>query len=63
MVRSHAALRAASRELIGLVIPPDRGIRLVGVTVSNFEAVEASEALPLFEAGAADVPAPQKISR
>jgi DNA polymerase-4 len=54
VVRSHEALRAASRELIGLVLPPEKGIRLVGVTVSNFEAEAGeSEALPLFGAGEA----------
>jgi DNA polymerase IV len=49
VVRSHDALRAVSRELIGLVLPPEKGIRLVGVTVSNFEAeADEGEALPLF---------------
>ncbi len=53
VVRTQEALRAASRELIGLVLPPAKGIRLVGVTVSNFEAEAGeSEALPLF--GASD---------
>jgi DNA polymerase-4 len=52
VVRSHDTLRAASRELIGLVLPPEKGIRLVGVTVSNFEVeAEGDEALPLFGAG------------
>ncbi len=49
VVCSHEALRAASRELIGLVLPPEKGIRLVGVTVSNFEAeAEGGALLPLF---------------
>lgn len=50
VVRSREALRAASRELIGLVLPPEKGIRLVGVTVSNFAEGGGSEALPLFGA-------------
>jgi DNA polymerase-4 len=54
VVRTQEALQAASRELIGLVLPPEKGIRLVGVTVSNFEAeIGESEALPLFGAGEA----------
>ena len=54
VVRTHELLRQASRELIGLVLPPEKGIRLVGVTVSNFEAEAGeSEALPLFGAGEA----------
>lgn len=50
-VATHAALRAASLELIRSIYPPENGIRLVGVTVSNFEASAAgTEPLPLFEA-------------
>jgi DNA polymerase-4 len=56
--RSHAsalaaqdALRRASLDLIRSIYPPRTGIRLVGVTVSNFGA-GAAEDLPLFaEAG------------
>ncbi|TGX39321.1 DNA polymerase IV [Sphingomonas naasensis] len=52
VVRTQDLLRTASRELIGLVLPPEKGIRLVGVTVSNFaDAGEAGEALPLFGTG------------
>ncbi|UZK66178.1 DNA polymerase IV [Sphingomonas sp. M1-B02] len=52
VVRSHAALRAASCDLIRLVLPPEMGIRLVGVTVSNFEPERgAADPLPLFGAG------------
>jgi len=54
--RSHAApvtsrevLHATSLALIRSVLPAEKGIRLVGVTVSNFEAVTESEtALPLW---------------
>lgn len=53
-VRSRAALHAASLALIRLVLPPEKGVRLVGVTVSNFEAAgDDGEALPLFGAGEA----------
>ena len=50
VVDSRAALHAASLGLIRSVLPADKGIRLVGVTVSNFEAPEQSGAveLPLF---------------
>ena len=54
VVRTRELLRQASRELIGLVLPPEKGIRLVGVTVSNFDAEAGEgEALPLFGAGEA----------
>ena len=57
--RSHAGaladraqLRQASLDLVRSVYPPRKGIRLVGVTVSNFGAgQEAGPELPLFEAG------------
>ncbi len=45
----HAQLRQASLDLIRSVFPPEKGIRLVGVTVSNFEAPIYEDAgLPLF---------------
>jgi DNA polymerase-4 len=48
-VVEHAQLRQASLGLIRLVFPPEKGIRLVGVTVSNFEAaVREDNGLPLF---------------
>jgi DNA polymerase-4 len=37
-VTGHDLLRRASLELIRSIYPPEKGIRLVGVTVSNFEA-------------------------
>ena len=37
--REH--LRRLGRDLIGSVLPSPKGIRLVGVTVSNFEAAPA----------------------
>ena len=38
VVAEHAQLRQASLDLVRLIFPPEQGIRLVGVTVSNFEA-------------------------
>jgi DNA polymerase-4 len=54
---THAALRAASLALIRSVLPAERGIRLVGVTVSNFEAPCPSDGanLPLFGDGGSRV--------
>ncbi len=59
--RSHAGavadrdqLHQASLDLVRLIYPPETGIRLVEVTVSNFEARVRDDApsLPLFDAGA-----------
>lgn len=46
-VDSHEALRAAALGLVRSVLPAAKGIRLVGVTVSNFAPREEG-ALPLF---------------
>jgi DNA polymerase-4 len=49
VVSTHAALREASLSLIRSVLPVEKGIRLVGVTVSNFDAQPAAGVdLPLF---------------
>jgi impB/mucB/samB family C-terminal domain len=49
VVAEHAQLRHASLDLIHLVFPVKKGIRLVGVTVSNFETpVREESGLPLF---------------
>jgi DNA polymerase-4 len=49
-VSTRAALHAAAQALIRSVLPADKGIRLVGVTVSNFEAAAAqADALPLWQ--------------
>lgn len=53
-IADQALLRQASLDLVRSIYPPESGIRLVGVTVSNFEAPAAQEeapALPLFAAG------------
>ena len=48
-VTRHAQLRQAALDLIRSLFPPGKGIRLVGVTVSNFEAPMHEDAgLPLF---------------
>lgn len=51
-VRSHRLLDGASLALVRTVLPTPQGIRLVGVTVSNFGAdgVDADPALPLWGA-------------
>lgn len=53
-ITSHADLRSASLELIRSVLPTAKPIRLVGVTVSNFETAAPTSAQQLFEP-AADV--------
>lgn len=50
VLNEQERLRQASRDLIRSVFPPRAGIRLVGVTVSNFESGEPDD-LPLFSAG------------
>jgi len=48
-IRSREDLYEASLALVRSVLPTPKGIRLVGVTVSNFDGADA-EALPLFDA-------------
>ncbi|MGK6318222.1 DNA polymerase IV [Sphingomonas sp. DT-204] len=49
-VATHEMLRQASLDLVRTLFPPEKGIRLVGVTVSNFDALGRDGAmLPLFE--------------
>jgi DNA polymerase-4 len=49
-INDQTVLRQTSLDLVRSIYPPEKGIRLVGVTVSNFEAtpVESEPALPLF---------------
>lgn len=51
-ITNQAALRQTSLDLVRSIYPPQKGIRLVGVTVSNFgaAAMNATPALPLFAA-------------
>ena len=68
VVMSHDQLRRASIDLVRSLFPPAKGIRLVGVTVSNFQHPSAGigEELPLFEAAstrAGDRSLPRPCSR
>ena len=61
-VARHAQLRQASLDLIRSVFPPGKGIRLVGVTVSNFEAPAYEDAgLPLFGSAAGSAEAQASV--
>ncbi len=53
VVTSRELLHAASLDLVRSIYPPERGIRLVGVTVSNFDAPARDDTglLPLFGTG------------
>jgi DNA polymerase-4 len=57
-IARHDALRQASLDLVRTLLPTAMGVRLLGVTVSNFDqaSVDASEELPLFGVGEAIVP-------
>ena len=52
-IARHDLLRRASVELVRTVLPREKGVRLLGVTVSNFDLATADgrEELPLFGAG------------
>ncbi|CAN5404804.1 DNA polymerase IV [soil metagenome] len=52
-IRSRADLHEASLALVRSVLPTSKAIRLVGVTVSNFDGGD-SEGLPLFDAALAE---------
>jgi DNA polymerase-4 len=45
-------LRQVSIALVRTVLPAPKGIRLLGVTVSNFDQDAGTQALPLFGADA-----------
>lgn len=49
-INDQAVLRQTSLDLVRSIYPPEKGIRLVGVTVSNFETPVVDDApnLPLF---------------
>ena len=53
-IAHHDLLRRASVELVRRLLPSAKGVRLLGVTVSNFGSAPANadEALPLFGVGA-----------
>jgi len=52
-VTSQDHLRRASLDLVRSLFPPAKGIRLAGVTVSNFDGARTEKELPLFGAGEA----------
>jgi DNA polymerase-4 len=54
-IGTRAGLHRLALELIRSVLPPEKGIRLVGVTVSNFEEIPATAdvELPIFADGLA----------
>ncbi len=45
-ISNHATLRQTSLDLMRSIYPPEKGIRLVGVTVSNFEAAAVTDVAP-----------------
>ena len=55
---SRALLRRASVELVRILLPTNKGVRLLGVTVSNFDnaLADANNELPLFGGGGATLP-------
>jgi DNA polymerase-4 len=55
VIARHELLRQASVELARTLLPTAKGVRLLGVTVSNFEQVpiSAADELPLFDAAGA----------
>ena len=55
----RALLHQTSLDLVRSIYPPQTGIRLVGVTVSNFDAQVREDVLPLFGSGAATTEAPK----
>ena len=64
VIARHDLLRQASVELVRTVLPTAKGVRLLGVTVSNFDQVPISAAneLPLFDAAEAIMPQPDATS-
>ena len=61
VVADQAQLRQASLDLVRLVLPVQIGVRLVGVTVSNFDAAASDDiALPLFAPTTAPATMPQE---
>jgi DNA polymerase IV len=57
-VARHEVLRQASIELVRTLLPAEKGVRLLGVTVSNFDRlpINAAGELPLFETASSITP-------
>ena len=64
VIARHDLLRQASVELVRTLLPTAKGVRLLGVTVSNFDQVpiSAADELPLFDAAEAIMPQPDATS-
>jgi DNA polymerase IV len=60
VIARHDLLRQASIELVRTLLPTAKGVRLLGVTVSNFDQppADAADGLPLFGAGGSIVSQP-----
>jgi DNA polymerase-4 len=60
VIARHDLLRQASVELVRTLLPTAKGVRLLGVAVSNFDSAqaEADDDLPLFGAGGTFVSQP-----
>ena len=58
IIARHDLLRQASVELVRTLLPTAKGVRLLGVAVSNFDQVpiSAADELPLFDAAGAIMP-------
>ena len=58
VIAQHELLRQASLDLVRLLLPTPKGVRLLGVAVSNFDQAPISSAreLPLFSPGEAILP-------
>jgi DNA polymerase IV len=60
VIARHDLLRQASIELVRTLLPTAKGVRLLGVTVSNFDQppADVADGLPLFGAGGSIVSQP-----
>jgi DNA polymerase-4 len=64
-IARHGLLRQASIELVRALLPSAKGVRLLGVTVSNFDPVpmDTDDELPLFGVGKAMAPQSDQATR
>ncbi len=63
-IADQATLRQTSLDLVRSIYPPQSGVRLVGVTVSNFEAAhDENNALPLFDSDRSGTAEPAACAR